>query len=165
VTKAKLAYIALGSNLGDSLSIMCEAAQSLAHLGEVKARSSLYETEPVGGPKGQANYLNAVIALETTLSAEALLKALLNIETQFGRERRIRWDARTLDLDLLSFDSVVIASKHLILPHPQILERVFVLVPLLEIAPDWRHPVTKQRAEDALALLIQTGIKRTDLRC
>lgn len=161
VTEA-LAYIALGSNLGASLTIMRQAASALEQLGQVKARSSLYETAPVGGPEGQANYLNAVIALATSLGPKKLLAELLKIESQFGRERRVRWDARTLDLDLLSFADLVYQTEALTLPHPRMLERAFVLLPLLEIAPDWQHPQTKQNLKEVLAPLAKTGIIKTN---
>ncbi len=163
---AKTALIALGSNLGDSLDTLRKAAQALSKLGTLKARSSLYETLPVGGPEGQAKFLNAVILLEISEDTRAfdLLKRLHVIEALFGRERRIRWDARTLDLDLLVLGDEVVDRVDLVLPHPRMMERAFVLVPLCEIAPEWRHPVTKECACEVLNTVSSEGIQKTNLR-
>ncbi len=162
---AKTALIALGSNLGDSLNTLRKAQQELSKLGTLKASSSLYETQPVGGPEGQAKFLNAVVLLELAgdTRARSLLKSLHAIEVLFGRERRVRWDARTLDLDLLTLGEEVLDSWDLILPHPRMMERAFVLVPLCEIAPEWRHPVTKERACELLKDLTNEGIQQTNL--
>jgi len=119
----------------------------------------------VGGPEGQDKFLNAVIKLEVTRDTRAfeLLKNLHTIEALFGRERRVRWDARTLDLDLLAVDDDVIDSSGLVLPHPRMMERAFVLVPLCEIAPAWRHPVTNESACDVLKKLKSDGVQKTNL--
>jgi 2-amino-4-hydroxy-6-hydroxymethyldihydropteridine diphosphokinase len=139
------AFIALGSNLNNPHLQLKKALESLAQLGHIVAKSSLYKTVPVGGPKGQASYLNAVIELEPFdlyQNPYRLLKALLSIEVSQGRERRIRWDARTLDLDLLIMGDTVVHTDNLSLPHPRMMQRAFVLVPLCEIAPGWQHPQT-----------------------
>ena len=130
--------------------------------------SSLYQTAPVGGPGDQPDYLNAVVALRPkTLKPEALLEQLLGLETQRGRERHVRWGARTLDLDLLTFGQEVRESEFLTLPHPRMMERAFVLAPLCEVvrevAPDWRHPVTGEHACKVLVRLSGEGVTRTDL--
>lgn len=161
------ALIALGSNLGDPPAQLKKAVARLGGLGTVTARSSLYRTAPVGGPPGQADYLNAVVVLRPRAEfcePERLLSALLELERDQGRRRRVRWAARTLDLDLLAFGDRVTVTGDLNLPHPRLLERAFVLAPLAEVLPDWRHPVTGQRALDALAALDQKGVVRTDLR-
>ena len=159
----------MGSNLGEPLEHLRWARRNLASLGEVVGSSSLYQTTPVGGPEGQPDYLNAVVALEPeTPEPEALLEQLLGLESQRGRERNERWGARTLDLDLLTFAREVRESEFLTLPHPRMMERAFVLAPLCEVvrevAPLWRHPTTGERACDVLTSLSDKGVIRTNLR-
>lgn len=129
------AYVALGANLGDSAASVRDAMDRLGELPDscVTARSSLYRTAPVGarGP----DFINAVVALQTGLTAPALLDALLAIEEQAGRERPWPNAPRTLDLDLLLYGGARIDSPRLTIPHPRMQERAFVLVPLGEIAP------------------------------
>lgn len=164
VNAKSVAYIALGSNLGDSLKTLRQAAKALEKLGNVQERSSLYDTTPVGGPEGQGNYLNAVITLipfANYAQALTLLSALLEIEQSFGRERRIRHDARTLDLDLLIYGNLILQDDDLELPHPRMMERAFVLAPLSDIAPKWRHPVTKETVQEALERLDDAGVRKT----
>jgi 2-amino-4-hydroxy-6-hydroxymethyldihydropteridine diphosphokinase len=130
----------------------------------IAAKSSLYETLPVGGPEGQPSYLNAVLELEPFEDyqhPQVLLGALLTIETRQGRKRRLRWDARTLDLDVIAIDDLCIDTEELVLPHPRILERAFVLVPLCEIRPQWQHPQTKVYA--CKANIDSSGIVKTAL--
>ena len=161
---AELAFIALGSNLVEPLNQLRMAAQALETVGEVVRRSSIYETDPVGGPMGQARYLNAVIGLnpcEAYAKPFDLLSELMAIERQQGRERRVRWAARTLDLDLLAYGQHMLETKALSLPHPRMMERAFVLTPLCEIAPNWQHPVMGQNACEALQGLKQEGLKKT----
>lgn len=136
-----LAYVALGANLDDPVAQLTCALEALGHLPltTLLATSSLYRTAPVG-VTGQPDYVNAVCLLETELKPEALLQALLDIETQFGRHRAYHYAPRTLDLDLLLFDTEVRDSQHLTLPHPRMHLRAFVLAPLVEIAPDCRIP-------------------------
>lgn len=135
-----VAYVALGANLGDARAALAWAFERLASLPltTVLARSSVYRTAPIdaGGP----DYLNAVAALSTSLEASDLLAALHTIEAEAGRERSYRNAPRTLDLDLLSWDDVVSDRPALTLPHPRLQLRAFVLVPLLEIAPDLALP-------------------------
>lgn len=138
--------IALGSNLGSDLGNSRETVnKSFEILGnsqgiELIQVSSLYQTTPVGPP--QPDYVNACAILAVELSPLALLDALLSIEAQFGRVRRERWQARTLDLDLLLYQDLILDSPRLTIPHPRMQERGFVLVPLAEIAPDWPEPIT-----------------------
>lgn len=138
------ACVALGSNLGDRAAHINFGFDQLDRLDgtSVIGRSSVLETEPVG-PSGQDPYLNAACVLETTLSARALLDAMLSIERAAGRERgedQIKWGPRTLDLDLLLFGDSVIDESGLTVPHPMMRERLFVLQPLAEVAPDMRVP-------------------------
>ena len=159
-----LAYVALGSNLGDPLAQLRQARSELNEIGELVGASSLYRTAPVGGPPGQTDYLNAVVALKpNTPDPETLLEELLGLEAGQGRTRAVRWAARPLDLDLLAWDDTVLETPRLTLPHPRMLERAFVLGPLCELAPDWRHPLTRQNACETLASLNAAGITRTVL--
>jgi 2-amino-4-hydroxy-6-hydroxymethyldihydropteridine diphosphokinase len=128
-----LTYIGLGSNLGDSEQILTEAVQKLATLGEVKT-SQLYQSPPMG-PQDQPNYLNAVVQLETKLSALDLLDNLQRFEQESGRVRLRRWGERTLDLDLLLYGNEKIQHERLIVPHVGILLRDFVVIPLLDLDP------------------------------
>lgn len=134
--------IALGSNIGDSLSILEEAIKTLAQTPGItlKSHSSWYKTAPIGPP--QPDYLNGCALLEVSLAPQELLENLLDIEKQFGRLRRERWGPRTLDLDILLFDNLILDTPKLQIPHPQMRERAFVLVPLAEIAPNLVDPVT-----------------------
>ncbi len=148
----KRAYIGLGANLGDREQMLREALQRLATLGEVKAVSSLYETEPVGF-LDQPPFLNAVAAVETVRTAGEIVPALLAIERDLGRTRTFRNAPRTLDLDLLLLGDETIDTPGVALPHPRMHERAFVLVPLAEIAPEEIHPVLRRRIVELLASL------------
>lgn len=154
-----IAYIALGSNLGERRAHLERALELLRqHCGIAVERVSSYrETEPVGGPSGQGNYLNAVAELRTELTAADLLQTLLGIEQQIGRVRGERWGPRVIDLDLLLFGTDVIemheANMDLSVPHPRMHERRFVLDPLAEIAPLAVHPIQQSTAADLLRRL------------
>lgn len=134
------AWIGLGANLGDARRALESAFEALARLpgSTLAGRSSLYRSAPVdaGGP----DYLNAVAALDTTLAPEALLQALHAIEAQHGRDRPYHHAPRTLDLDLLLYGERVVHTPRLMVPHPRLHLRAFVLAPLLEIQPDLAHP-------------------------
>jgi 2-amino-4-hydroxy-6-hydroxymethyldihydropteridine diphosphokinase len=141
---SSLAFIGLGSNLGDRRATLLRAIDELngspgVSIVEV---SSFHETEPVGGPQGEGPYLNAAACIATTLEPPALLHLLLAIEDRNGRIRRVRWGERTLDLDLLLFDERFVETPELTIPHPRMAVRRFVLEPLAEIAPGAVHPVT-----------------------
>ena len=128
------AIVALGSNLGRREAHLRFAVERLGE--SVVAQSQVFETDPVGGPDDQGAYLNMVVVLETELDPYALLRWLHRIEADAGRERIVHWGPRTLDLDLLFFDDVVITGGNLAVPHPRYAERRFVLAPLSEVAPD-----------------------------
>jgi 2-amino-4-hydroxy-6-hydroxymethyldihydropteridine diphosphokinase len=149
---AHIAYIALGANLGDRDASIRAAGELLRQTPGVSSviLSSLYETEPVGGPAGQPTYLNAAARVETDLGARELMDVLLNTEAALGRQRIDKWGPRTIDLDLLLFDDAVINTPDLTVPHPRMHERRFVLHPLVEIAPDVVHPVLKQSVLELL---------------
>ena len=139
------AYVALGANLGDPAASLVRAMDAMAAIQGVTLlkRSSLYRSAPLdsSGP----DYVNAVVEIETLLSAPALLAALQRIEQLAGRERPSRNAPRTLDLDLLTYGSASIASAALVIPHPRMFERAFVLAPLAEIAP---HLVTAAQLQE-----------------
>lgn len=154
------AFIALGANLGDPQVTLRRALTELGGLGEVRGVSALYRTAPVGGPPGQPSYLNAVAELETDLSAPDLLTALHAIEAAAGRTREVRWEARTLDLDLIVYGDQLSEDPALTLPHPRAWERAFVLAPLSDLAPYLAHPRTGETVADALARANPEGIER-----
>jgi 2-amino-4-hydroxy-6-hydroxymethyldihydropteridine diphosphokinase len=135
------AAIALGSNIGDRLGTMRQAVMLLEERSlRISASSDVFETPP-WGMENQPRFLNACVLAETDILPRALLELLLNIESDLGRIRRYKWGPREIDLDLLFYDDQVFNESGLVLPHPQMHRRVFVLVPLVQIAPDWRHPV------------------------
>lgn len=136
------AHIAIGSNLGDRARACFAAVQKLSAHPQINlvALSELIETAPVGGPVWSPPYLNGAIAVETTLGAHALFTELMRIEKDLGRQHFERWGPRTVDLDLLLFGERIISSDNLIVPHPLMHERRFVLEPLAEIAPGAMHP-------------------------
>ncbi|MEL6890083.1 MAG: 2-amino-4-hydroxy-6-hydroxymethyldihydropteridine diphosphokinase [Actinomycetota bacterium] len=126
-------YVALGSNLGDRRGFLRMGVEGL---GRVTAMSEVYETDPVGGPDDQGPYLNMVVEVETSLDPFALLRRCQRIEAEAMRQRTVRWGPRTLDVDIIQFDDLTMASDELEIPHPRFSERRFVLEPLAEIAPD-----------------------------
>ena len=135
------AYLGLGSNLGDRRALLRQAIESL-NWGDVVVteRSSVYETTPVGGPDGQPDFLNQVIAVDTTLDARGLWERCSAVEAALGRSRdhEQRWGPRTIDIDLLLFGDEMLLEPDLIVPHPRMNERAFVLIPLAEIAAETR---------------------------
>lgn len=154
--------IALGSNLGDSPSILAAALDTLNQRPDIRVVtvSHLYQTVAVGPP--QPDYLNCCALLQTNLPPRALLQTLLQTETAFGRVRQERWGPRLLDLDLLLFDDLVMAEPQLHIPHPHMTERAFVLVPLAEIAPDWQHPILAKAIAHLLQAVDCSGVVKVN---
>jgi 2-amino-4-hydroxy-6-hydroxymethyldihydropteridine diphosphokinase len=155
MTSPAIAYIALGANLGDRDANIRAALHSLERTPgvDVAAVSKLIENPAVGGPENSPPFLNAAAKLKTTLPPESLMARLLEIEAELGRQRREKWGPRTIDLDLLLYGDRVIQSQGLTVPHPRMGERLFVLAPLAQIAPDVVHPVTRQSMTQMLAAL------------
>jgi 2-amino-4-hydroxy-6-hydroxymethyldihydropteridine diphosphokinase len=161
------AYVGLGSNLpsnaGTPVETVRAAMSALSEGGEVIARSSLYETAPVGWID-QPSFVNAVVALRIAEAPEALLEKLFALERRFGRERgnSVSKGPRTLDLDLLMVDDMIVNTPMLSLPHPALAERRFVLAPLGEIAPEVRHPVLQKTIRELLMALPNIGQNKND---
>lgn len=139
-----IAYIGIGSNLGDKLFNCRHSIDKINQLPgcHVSAVSAIFKTEPVG-VTGQPWYANCVVELSTTQVPSQLLKGLLSVESDMGRIRKKRWEARIVDLDILLFGQEIIESDNLIIPHPLLHKRQFVLEPLYQLAPDLVHPVLK----------------------
>lgn len=150
------AFIGIGANLGDKKKSISSALNFIAQELEVKKVSSLYFTKAVGGPAGQPDFINLVVEVETDKSAQEMMTLLLEIERKMGRVRVERWGPRLIDLDLLDYAGVVLREENLELPHPRLHERAFVLVPLMEIAPQWRHPGVGKTAAELFKVLSET---------
>lgn len=144
--KEHIAYIGVGSNMGNRFENIKTAEKELNNSSFCKVIeiSKIYETEPVGY-LDQAFFLNCVFKITTFLAPDKLLTLLLDTEKRLKRKRIIHWGPRTIDLDILFYDNLVISSKDLIIPHPRLHERMFVLKPLCDLAPDYVHPVIKEQ--------------------
>ncbi len=151
-------FVALGSNLGDRLSHLTGACREIAEFATVDAVSSIYETEPVGGPE-QGPFLNAVVGVSSELAPIELLERLQTVEDAHGREREVRWGPRTLDLDIVAWDGEPVTDSRLEVPHPRAAERAFVLMPLADVAPGARMGAGLSAA-DALAGVDRSGVDR-----
>jgi 2-amino-4-hydroxy-6-hydroxymethyldihydropteridine diphosphokinase len=151
------AYLSLGSNLGNREENLREAVRSLKTLGTIAAVSSFYETEPVEVEGPQPWFLNMVVALETELTPHGLLSGALEIERKLGRERTSPKAARTIDIDIVMFGETIMKAPGLVIPHPSMQHRRFVLEPLAEIAPQAEHPVLHKIAADLLRELPPGG--------
>lgn len=144
-----IAYIGIGSNVGDRKVNCRKAIELLAETGRVLLVSSLYYTEPVGY-KEQEDFINAVAAVETDCSPAELLSRCRSIEDRLGRTRTVRWGPRTIDLDILLYGDLIVNEPDLVIPHPLMATRKFVLAPLAEIVPAAVHPVLNKTAAQLL---------------
>ena len=149
---SELAYLSLGSNLGDREAAFRDAIARLAEVGRVRAVSAIYEAEPVDVPD-QPWFLNCVVILETDKNPEQLIDSLLSIEKAMGRRRTKQKGPRNIDIDILLFGGQVVDMPGLKIPHPAMHRRRFVLEPLAEIAPEVLHPGLKQTTRDLLGAL------------
>jgi len=159
----KTAFLALGSNIGDREANLRDAVDRLASDEiHVLRRSSLYETAPQE-MLDQPSFLNAVMEVETSLLPMQLLARIREIEREMGRQRIAPKGPRNIDIDILFYGRAVITTQELEVPHPRLAQRRFVLEPLAEIAPDFRHPVTGKTASEILAALEPQGVRRLAL--
>lgn len=140
------AYIALGSNMGDKLKNIEDAIEQINKSGDIKLvkKASIFETKPVGYVE-QDNFLNSAIKIKTLMSPRELISFLLNVEKELKRERIIKWGPRTIDLDVILYDDLITSCEEIIIPHPRMHERLFVLEPLCELAPYKLHPLLNKR--------------------
>lgn len=148
------AYIAVGSNMGDSRGHIAKALGQLEKHKDIQVTkvSGLLETLPYGGVE-QENFVNGMFEIRTLLTPEELLRELHKIEASEGRERKIHWGPRTLDLDIIFYDDLIYSSEDLMIPHVDMENRYFVLKPLSELAPNFRHPITHKTVAQMLAEL------------
>ena len=155
------AYIGFGSNIGDRLAHIQNAIHALSKTDGITLQkiSSLYKTDPVGCEE-QAQFLNGVAVIQTSLPPLSLLHTLKDIETAIGRKHRMRWGPREIDLDILIYGDLCVQTEELVVPHPEMHLRGFVLVPLAELAPDLVHPIFQvsiqtllNRLEDSKSVL------------
>lgn len=143
-------YLLIGGNIGDRMNFLNESIKKIEELcGEVKAKTGVYETEPWGNTN-QAPFLNQVIKISTSLTPHELLSQVLDIEVSFGRVRQEKNGARTIDIDILYFNDLIMSDENLIIPHPRISVRKFVLIPLAEIAKNHIDPVHKISVKELL---------------
>jgi len=152
-------YIGLGSNLGDREAFINQAVEMLSRKIQILSLSSLYETAPLGFAE-QPLFLNAVVKADTVLSPQELLNLTQRIEKRLGRRRIQPWGPRTVDLDLLLYDALVLKQPNLIIPHPRLHQRAFALMPLCEIEPLLLHPVLKK----PVCLLLQENCQQQSVR-
>ena len=150
-------YLALGSNLGNRLENLKEAISSLSPQMTVKAKSHVYETLPWGF-EDQPKFLNQALKAQTYLQPEPLLKHIKRLEIALGRKPSFQNGPRLIDIDILFYDDMVLSTPSLTIPHPRLHERGFVLLPLMDLAPDLTHPVTKKSVREMLAFCNLGGI-------
>jgi len=159
VKKQHEVCLALGSNLGDSLKVLRATCDALAPFLTITARSSIYETEPAY-VTDQPPFLNAAVRGTTTLDPMGLLYTVKDIEIELGRRPTFRYGPRVIDIDIIFYDNLALHTTELTIPHSLMAERIFVLRPVADIAPDWRHPVLNKSVTDLLAALPPGDIAR-----
>jgi len=157
--KEHIIYLALGSNLGNRLSNLKEAIAALPPQMEVKAKSAVYETPP-WGYQDQPKFLNQVIKATTYLDPEPLLKHLKRLEVTLGRKEIFQNGPRLIDIDILFYDDLILNTRLLVIPHPRLQERGFVLLPLMDIDPDLIHPVSKKSVSQMMSACNVEGIEK-----
>ena len=157
--KEHIVYLALGSNLGDRLANLKQAIAALTPQMDVKAKSQVYETPP-WGYEDQPAFLNQAVKAKTYLDPESLLKHLKRLEVALGRKESFPNGPRLIDIDILFYDDVVLDTPSLTIPHPRLHERGFVLLPLMDIAPDLVHPLSKKTVREMAALSNTEGIEK-----
>jgi 2-amino-4-hydroxy-6-hydroxymethyldihydropteridine diphosphokinase len=157
--KEHTVYLALGTNLGDRAANLKQAIASLTPQLEVKAKSGIYETPPWGF-EDQPKFLNQVLKAKTYLDPEPLLKHLKRLEVALGRKESFPNGPRLIDIDILFYDDLVLNKPSLVIPHPRLHERAFVLLPLMEIAPELRHPVTQKSVREMAEQSNTAGIEK-----
>jgi 2-amino-4-hydroxy-6-hydroxymethyldihydropteridine diphosphokinase len=145
-------YLLLGSNMGNRQQKILQATHLIEKkIGSVIRQSNLYQTA-AWGKTNQPDFLNQVIVIETTLNADKTMQTILSIEEKLGRIRTVKNAARTIDIDILFFNKEIIRQKNLIVPHPEIQNRRFVLIPLNELSPNFKHPVLKKNIHQLLKI-------------
>lgn len=147
-------HLGIGSNVGDRMDAIRRAVEALSELGEIEAVSSVYETAPFG-VADQPDFLNCCVALDTHLAPTELLGRTRRIERELGRVAGPRWGPRTADIDILLYGGRSVRTRELVVPHPGLLQRAFVLVPLVEIAADQRIPGADVSVAEALAHVVR----------
>ncbi|MBW1915333.1 MAG: 2-amino-4-hydroxy-6-hydroxymethyldihydropteridine diphosphokinase [Deltaproteobacteria bacterium] len=159
-------YIGIGSNIGDKKGNCLDAIDRIGRLPgcRIENISRSYLTEPVGVEESQDWYMNGVISVLTSISAPDLMKELLEIEAVLGRVRAKRWEPRIIDLDIIFFGSKIIQEDHLVVPHPLMHQRRFVLKPMADLAPDFVHPVLNKGMRELLLLLPENRQAVTPIR-
>jgi len=157
--KEHIVYLALGSNLGDRLANLKQAIAFLTPQMEVKAKSQVYETPPWGF-EDQPKFLNQVIKAKTYLEPEPLLKHLKRLEVALGRKESFPNGPRLIDIDILFYDDRVLNTPSLVIPHPRLQGRGFVLLPLMDVDPDLVHPVSKKSVREMAAMCNAEGIEK-----
>ena len=142
-----VAYLGLGSNIGDKEGYITQALQGISQICQITKKSHLYQTEPVGKVK-QDWFLNCVVEIETDMEPTRLLFTLQSIEQKLGRRKTIKNGPRTIDIDILFYGNRIVKTKNLIIPHPRVQERLFVLQPMMDLNPCFVHPVLKKTMQE-----------------
>jgi len=153
-----IVYISLGTNLGNRAVNLKQAIASLPPQMTIKAKSKVYETPP-WGYTDQDQFLNQVVEVTTYLEPEPLLKHIKRLEVAMGRKASFRYGPRLIDIDILFYDDEILETPSLVIPHPNLHERGFVLMPMMDIAPDHVHPVLKKKVREMIGLCDLGGIK------